>query len=62
MLPTFKGIINFWSELISNWHNKYLEICEEKTENIKQRIKNLIPWITGSTALSLNHNNIIFNE
>lgn len=35
---------------------------DASTENIKQRIKNLIPWITGSTALSLNHNNIIFND
>jgi hypothetical protein len=36
---------------------------DASTENVKQRIKNLLPWITGNSSLSLlSHNNIIFND
>ena len=32
------------------------------TQNVLQRIKNLLPWINGTAALSLHHNAISFND
>lgn len=36
LLPSSKGIVNFWAELVSNWFKNYKIISIEKTEDISE--------------------------